>query len=100
MIAMAKSKKPTSRSARSSKLSHTDLAKGVHGKRREIRAAVHKVLQQAGFKGVTLHSMQFKVSAASLSSPGCSPACPPGQVCVLDSSGGEVQWVCVPEEGM
>jgi hypothetical protein len=97
MIAMAKSKKTTSRSARASKLSHTDLAKGVHSKRRHIRAAVHKVLQQAGLKGVSLHSMQFKVSAAALSSPGCNPSCPPGQVCVLDSSGGEVQWVCVPE---
>jgi hypothetical protein len=94
---MAKAKKTTGKSARASKLNHADMAKALHRKRGNIRAAVHKVLQQAGFKGVSLHAMQFKVSAAALSSPGCNPACPPGQVCVLDSSGGEVRWVCVPE---
>jgi hypothetical protein len=53
--------------------------------------------ERLSFTGVSLHSMQFKVSAAALSSPGCNPARPLGQVCVLDSSGGEVQWICVPE---
>jgi hypothetical protein len=98
MTAMAKPIKTKKKSARSPKLSHAEMAKAVHGKRRHIRQAVHKVLQQAGLKGVSLHSMQFKVASSALAAPGCNPPCPPGQVCVLDSSGGEVQWVCVPEQ--
>jgi hypothetical protein len=95
---MKKATKTRKRSARSSKRSHVEMAKAVHGKRRHIRDAVHRVLQQAGLKGVSLHSMQFKVASSALSGPGCNPACPPGEVCVLDSSGGQVQWVCVPEQ--
>lgn len=94
---MAKATKTKKKSARSSKLSHAEMAKAVHSKRRHIREAVHKVLQQSGLNGVSLHSLQFKVASSALSAPGCNPPCPPGQVCVLDSSGGQVQWVCVPE---
>ena len=94
---MVKARKTARKSGKDSKLSHADMAKAVHGKRRHIRDAVHKVLQQAGLRGVTLHSMQLKVAGTALASPGCNPPCPPGQVCVLDSSGGEVRWVCVPE---
>jgi hypothetical protein len=93
---MAKPKK-TTKSGRGSKPSHTDMAKAVHRKRRHIRDAVHKVLQGAGLKGVSVHSIRFKVARAAVSGPGCDPPCPQGQVCVLDSSGGEVRWVCVPE---
>jgi len=98
MTAMAKVKKTAHKPIKGSKLSHDEMAKAVHRKRRHIRVAVHKVLQQAGLKGVTLHSMQFKVARTALASQGCNPPCPPGQVCVLDSSGGQVQWVCVPEQ--
>jgi hypothetical protein len=73
------------------------MANAVHRKRRNIRDAVHKVLQQAGLNGVSVHSVRFKVARTAVSGPGCDPPCPPGQVCVLDSSGGEVSWVCVPE---
>jgi hypothetical protein len=94
---MPKLKNPGGKSRQISKLSRTDMAKAVHSKRRHIRAAVHKVLQQAGLKGVSLHSVRFKVAQAAVLGPGCNPPCPPGQVCILDSSGGDVQWVCVPE---
>ena len=79
------------------KLSRAEMADAIHAKHPHIARAVHKLLNEAGLKGVTLHSVRFSVAHDSVLEPGCNPPCPPGQDCVVDSSGGQVSWVCVPQ---
>jgi hypothetical protein len=93
---VTKPKKPEGKSDVGSKVSRAQMADAIHSKHQHIRDAVHKVLHDAGLKGVSLHSIRFSVAHDSISGPGCDPPCPPDQDCVVDSSGGQVQWVCVP----
>jgi hypothetical protein len=94
---MAKPKVPIGSSTQGSKPSRAEMARAIHSKHQHIREAVHKVLHEAGLKGVALHSIRFSVTHDSVSGPGCDPPCPAGQDCVVDSSGGQVRWVCVPQ---
>ena len=75
------------------KLSPDDMAKAIHTKHDEVVDAVHSVLQKAGLRGVTVHSLNFSVAPEMMTGSPCSPPCQPGQSCV--ASGG--RWICVPQ---
>lgn len=94
---MPKAKKSGKKKSPAATFNRTEMADAIHAKHAHITRAVHKVLREAGLKGVSLHSIRFRVAQDSVSGPGCDPPCPPGQDCVVDSSGGQVRWVCVPQ---
>lgn len=83
-------------SARTVPRSREELADAIHSKHPHITKAIHKVLSNAGLTGVSLHSIRFAVEHDAVSGSGCNPPCQPDEVCVVDSSGGVVRWVCVP----
>ena len=90
-----------SRSAKqnpSVKPTRAEMAESVHSKHQHVTDAVHKVLRDAGLDGVRVHSVRYSVAHSMVSGPpACQPPCDPDKEdCVLDSSGGEVKWVCVP----
>lgn len=94
---MPKRSVPTGKAAELSKLSCSEMATAVHNKHQHITSAVHKVLHDGGLKGVSVHSIRFNVDANLVSGGGCNPPCGPDEDCVLDSSNGQVRWVCVPK---
>lgn len=94
---MTKRKVQTRKATQVSNLSRSEMAKAIHSKHKHISDAVHKVLQDAGLNGVSVHSIRFSVDRNLMSDPGCNPPCGPDEECVLDSSGGQVRWVCVPK---
>jgi hypothetical protein len=94
---MPKRSVPTRKTTQVSKLSHSEMATAVHNKHQHITNAVHKVLLDAGLKGVSVHSIRFSVDDRFVSGGGCNPPCGPDEDCVLDSSDGQVRWVCVPK---
>ncbi len=94
---MPKRKVPTRKATQISNLGRSEMATAVHNKHQHISDAVHKVLREAGLNGVSVHSIRFSVDRNLMSGPGCDPPCGPNEDCVLDSSGGQVRWVCVPK---
>ncbi len=80
------------------KPTRAEMADRIHGQHQDVAHAVHKVLQEAGLDGVRVHSVRYSVAHTMVSGPpACQPPCDPDtEDCVLDSSGGEVRWVCVP----
>jgi hypothetical protein len=94
---MPKPGTPGGESTQGPKRNRDEMAKGIHSKHQHMKDAVHKILREAGLHGVSVHSIRFKVAHDTLSDPGCDPPCPDGQDCVVDSSGGQVRWVCVPQ---
>jgi hypothetical protein len=93
---MTKPNAPKGKSPQASKLSRKEMAEAIHSKHQHIRDAVHNVLREAGLQGVSVHSVRFMVAQDSMSGPGCNPPCSPNEDCVIDSSGGDVRWICVP----
>lgn len=71
-----------------------EMAKAIHSKDAEVKAAVHAVLQNAGLQGVTVHSVHYAVAPEMMTAAsGCYPPCDPAtEKCV--STGGS--WQCVP----
>jgi hypothetical protein len=94
---MPKPSAPEGKSTQGPKRKRDEMARAIHSKHQHIKDAVHKILHEAGLHGVSLHSIRFNVAHDSVSEPGCDPPCPAGQDCVVDSSGGQVRWVCVPQ---
>ena len=93
---MAKIKRVRGKSGASGKPSAAELAKAIGKKHRHLAKAVHSALQEAGFKGVRVHSLRLSVPRAAFSGPGCDPPCSGGRSCVLQSDGGVTRWECVP----
>jgi hypothetical protein len=77
------------------KLTRATMHKGIVNHHAHIVGAVHQMLKDAGLNGVTVHSMRF-AAPEDFDDP-CDPPCKAGQRCVLDSNGGDVHWVCVPD---
>jgi hypothetical protein len=77
------------------KPTHTQLAKAVHKKHGHFKVAIHRILVEAGLKGVKVRSVRFAIARAAVSSSPCNPPCPQGKDCVLDSDSGGTRWVCV-----
>jgi hypothetical protein len=95
---MPKTKIPARKLTQGSKPSRSEMATAIHNKHQHITDAVHKVLRDVNLKGVTVHSIRFSVDDNLVSGSGCNPPCGPDEDCILDSSGGQVRWVCVPRE--
>lgn len=77
------------------KPSREDIAKAVHTTHQHICDAVHKVLHDVGLAGVRVHSLRLMVPSDAFSEPECNPGCSADEDCVLDSSEGQIKWVCV-----
>ena len=74
------------------KIGRDELAEMVQEKVSDIHAAADDHWEN--IPGVTVHAVLYAVDPAVASGP-CNPPCGPGQQCMLRSSGGTVEWVCV-----
>jgi hypothetical protein len=84
MTRAAPGKKPTGK----------QVASTIRGHHARFVRHIHAVLTDAGLKGVKVRGIRFSVASNAFAGGGCVPPCPPGQQCVLDSSGGTARWVC------
>jgi hypothetical protein len=91
---MPRKVKKTTRSKSVTKPTREEVAHTIRRHHTRIARHIHGVLRDAGLKGVKVHSLRFAVASNAFSGPGCVPPCPPGQTCIVDSSGGTVQWRC------
>ena len=87
----ARKKSPTTPPAA---LTRAALAKKIKTKARMIHTAASEPLKD--IPGVKVHSVLYAVAPGAVMGH-CDPPCGENEECLLRSSGGDVEWVCVPK---